>query len=450
MQNESKVEKIDLMRLLDSALRHLRHTWLFGLLMVLVFVAVGNIYSRKTYSPLYRVSAAFVVNAVSSEDALTYAHTNAETTKQLNETFPYILTSGALSKIVAADLGCEHLPASVRAEALGEINLFRITATGSDPQACMDVLNSMIKNYPEVAKYILGTTTLDLINISKLPEKPFNTPNYSGLMKKFGLIGLVIYLAFIVFQSLMSRTVYNKDMLSKYISMPILGSIPQIGSGKKKKRSPIQIAKGAVSGQYREAMETLRVRIISKLENRKWKTMYVTSSMAGEGKTTMACNLAVLIAQHGSTVLLVDADLRNPSVSKTLGLAREKNAPGTNEFLCGDISFDQILLKPEIPNLLVVPGGVPIDRVGDQFSNGRFEKMLSQLKEKVDYVIVDTPPCAMLDDTAMVAEHLDGGLLVVRKDYASIDAVIAGSELLGKTKAPLFACAMNFADTRKY
>lgn len=450
MQNESKVEKIDLMRLLDSSLRHIRYTWVFGLIMTLALAALGNIYSRKTYSPLYKVSASFVVNAASSKDALTYAHTNSETAKQLNETFPYILTSGALSKIVAADLGCEHLPASVHAEALGDVNLFRITATGSDPQACMDVLNSMIENYPEVAKYILGTTTLDLINISQVPTKPFNAPNYTGTMKKFALMGVVLYLAFIVFRSLMSRTVYNKEMLSKYISIPILGSIPQIGSGKKKKRSPIQIAKGAVSGQYREAMETLRVRIISKMEHRKWKTMYVTSSMAGEGKTTMACNLAVLIAQHGDKVLLVDADLRNPSVAKTLGLAREKGAPGTNEFLRGDFPVDKVLLRSEVPNLQVLPGGIAIDRVGDQFSNGRFEKMLAQYKDKVDYIIVDTPPCAMLDDTAMVAEHLEGGLLVVRKDYASIDAVIAGSELLGKTKAPLFACAMNFAAVKKY
>ncbi|MCQ2510595.1 MAG: AAA family ATPase [Lachnospiraceae bacterium] len=450
MQNESKVEKIDLMRLLDSSLRHIRYTWVFGLIMTLALAALGNIYSRKTYSPLYKVSASFVVNAASSKDALTYAHTNSETAKQLNETFPYILTSGALSKIVAADLGCEHLPASVHAEALGDVNLFRITATGSDPQACMDVLNSMIENYPEVAKYILGTTTLDLINISQVPTKPFNAPNYMGTMKKFALMGVVLYLAFIVFRSLMSRTVYNKEMLSKYISIPILGSIPQIGSGKKKKRSPIQIAKGAVSGQYREAMETLRVRIISKMEHRKWKTMYVTSSMAGEGKTTMACNLAVLMAQHGDKVLLVDADLRNPSVAKTLGLVREKGAPGTNEFLRGDFPVDKVLLKSEVPNLQVLPGGIAIDRVGDQFSNGRFEKMLSQYKDKVDYIIVDTPPCAMLDDTAMVAEHLEGGLLVVRKDYASIDAVIAGSELLGKTKAPLFACAMNFAAVKKY
>lgn len=450
MYDDTKIEKIDLMRLIDGALRHVKYTWFFAVILVAVFAVLGNLYARKTYSPRYKVYATFVVNASSSSDAVTYSKTNSETTKQLNETFPYILTSGALSKIVAEDLGMDSLPASINAEALGDVNLFRITVTGADPQICLNILNSLIEKYPEVAKYILGTTKLDLISISELPTEPYNTMNTKGNMKKFGCLGLLIYCVCILFRSLTSRTVYSKEMLAKYISVPILGTIPQIGSRNKKRRSPIQIASGAVSGQYREAMETLRLRITSKLEHRKWKSIYVTSSMAGEGKTTMACNLAVLMAQHGSTVVLVDADLRNPSVSRTLGLERKKDAPGMNDFLKGEIALEKILEKSGTPNLLVLPGGKAVDRVSNQFSNGRFEKMIEALRRKADLVIVDTPPCAMMDDAVMAAECLDGGLLVVRKDYASIDAVIAGSELLGKTHSPLFACAMNFADGPGY
>ncbi|MDO4491084.1 MAG: P-loop NTPase [Lachnospiraceae bacterium] len=447
MQEEAKIEKINITRLLYTALRHLKHTWFLGVLLTILFAALGALYQWRSYSPQYKVHASFVVNAASSE-TVTSTYTNKETAKQLNETFPYILTSGALSKIVASDLGYDTLPVRVNAEALGDINLFRIVVTGSEPQLCMDALNSIIANYPEVAKYILGTTTLDLVNMSKLPDKPFNTLNVKSGAKKYGVMGLLLYLAILVFRSLLSRTVNSKEMLSRYISVPILGTIPQIGSGKKKRRSPIQIAKGAVSGQYREAMETLRVRILARIQHRNWKSIYVTSSMAGEGKTTMATNLAVLMANHGKSVMLMDADLRYPSVSRTLGLDREKHAPGMNEYLLGTASFEEVLTKSGIPNLLVIPGGPAIDRVGDQFSNGRYQQLISLMKEKVDLVIVDTPPCAMMDDAAMAAECLDGGLLVVRKDYASIDAVIAGSELMGKTNAPLFACAMNFADTR--
>ncbi len=440
------MKKIDLIRLVRTALRHVRYSWIPGIILVVVFAAAGYFYSRTSYSPSYRVHASFVVRTSSDSDSNSYTntYTNNQTAKQLNETFPYVLTSGALSKIVAADLGYASLPVSVSAEALGDVNIFRIAVTGSDPQLCLDALNSIIDNYPKVAKYILGTTELELLSKSNLPTKSVNVPDHTGTMKKSAALGFLIYLVLIAFRSFTSRTVYDKNMLSRYISVPVLGSVPRIGSQKNRRKSPIMISQGAVSGQYREAMEALRLRVTSKLEHRHWKSMYVTSSMAGEGKTTMACNLAVLMAQHGNTVVLVDADLRNPSVSRTLGLNREKQAPGMNEFLNGEVSLDQIIERTEVENLVVLPGGKAIDRVDNQFSNGRFYNLIQSLKKKADLIIVDTPPCAMMDDAVLAAECLEGGLLVVRKDYASIDAVIAGNELLSKTPSPLFGCAMNF------
>lgn len=446
MQDEEKIEKIDLMRLLTELLRHVRYSWILGVLLAAALAAVGAVHTKRSYSPSYKVHAVFVVQASSSSDAATYTYTNSETAKQLNETFPYIMTSGALSRIVASDLGYDSLPVSVQAEALGEVNLFRITVTGSDPQLCMDALNSLIVNYPEVAKYILGTTKLELVSMSSFPDRPWNVPDTKRAAVKTGMLGLLLYLALILLRSLTSRTVYSKEMLRRYISVPILGSVPRIGSGKRSGKSPIQIAKGAVSGQYREAMESLRLRVESRLEHRKWRAIYITSSIAGEGKTTMACNLAVLMAQHGKRVALVDADLRNPSVSRTLGLKRQKGDPGLNDFLNGTAALEKIVMKSEMTNLVVLPGGKAVDRVGSQFTSGRFRDMIEILKKKADLVIVDTPPCAMMDDAVLAAECLDGGLLVVRKDYAGIDAVIAGSELLSKTGSPLFACALNFTD----
>lgn len=444
MQEQNNIEKIDIMRIVDRALRHVKYTWFLGILLIVLAAGFGHVRAKHSYTPHYKVYASFVVNA-SSKDNSSAGYTNKETAKQLNESFPYIITSGALSKIVAADLGYDSLPVSINAEALGDVNLFRIVVTGGDPQLCLDALNSVIENYPEVAKYILGTTKLELLNMSKLPTKPYNSPDTRGAMKKFAVLGFLLYVMFVAFRSLTSRTVYSKEMLSKYVSVPILGTIPQVGSKNKKKKTPIQISADAVSGQYREAMESLRVRIDSKLEHRKWKCIYVTSSMAGEGKTTMACNLAVLMAQHGKSVVLIDSDLRNPSVARTLGLEREKKAPGMNEFLRGNVALEEIVVKSTVPNLMILPGGPAITRVADQFSNGRYDKMIEVFKKKVDLVIVDTPPCAMLDDAVDAAECLDGGLLVVRKDYASIDAVIAGCELLSKTSSPLFACALNFS-----
>lgn len=448
MQEEQNIQKIDLVQLIYSGLRRIRHTWYLGLLIILACAAIGGIREKLSYTPMYKVHASFVVNATGSEQ-VTANYTNKETAKQLNETFPYILTSGALGKIVANDLGYETLPARVSAEALGDVNLFRISVTGTDPNVCMAVLNSIIVNYPEVAKYILGSTTLDLVNMSKIPKNPYNTLDIKHGAFRFGVIGLLIYLATVVINSLFNRTVHSKAMLQKFVSVKVFGSIPRIGSKNKKKHTPIQIASGGVSGLYREALEAIRVRIISKMRQNNWKTMYITSSMASEGKTTITCNLAVLMAQHGHTVLLIDGDLRNPSVSRTLGLEREKGAPGMNEFLNGDAKLDTVLVRSEIPTLLVIPGGEAIERISNQFNNGRFEKLINTFRDKVDIILVDTPPCAMLDDTAMIAEYLEGGFLVVHKDYTSIDAVIAGCELMSKTKAPLFGCALNFGEDRE-
>lgn len=120
VQEMERDNKIDLIPLLFRALKQFRRSWWIGLLAVLVCGALGFLYARFTYSPKYEAKASFVVSMSDSTSISTSRYYNSVTTEQLAATFPYILTSGALNKVVANDLGVSSVPGTITAEALGE------------------------------------------------------------------------------------------------------------------------------------------------------------------------------------------------------------------------------------------------------------------------------------------------------------------------------------------
>lgn len=154
-----------------------------------MFSAYGSLWSRYVYErkdKLYSGIQAYSSFVVETKTAYGYnqSYSDETTAGQLSKTFPYILTSGALSDIVAESLGVDSIPASISAEAIQDTSIFTINVTASDPQIAYDVLQAVIKYYPQVAEYIIGDTQLTLMDESGIPEKPQNPQNFTGAVAK--------------------------------------------------------------------------------------------------------------------------------------------------------------------------------------------------------------------------------------------------------------------------
>ncbi|MCD8020635.1 MAG: hypothetical protein LUF92_13975 [Clostridiales bacterium] len=303
MENEqsNKLNLIGILHLttiIDDMWRGLKK--FFWLLILLVCLCTGIFYARTrfSYTPSYEAYSSFVVSTSSPYSSSYY---NSTTATQLSKTFPYILTSGALSQVVANDLGLSELPVTISAESVSDSALFTIKVTGTDAQLTYDVLQSVIENYPEVADYIIGSTELTLLDESGVPEEPVNPPNYLRGARNGAVIGLFFAIVLLLLYSFTRNTVRRKEDMSARTSIVHLGTVPMIKFKKRgKQQSPLVLLDKRNCGHsLGESFRTIRTRVIKGMEEQKLKTVLVTSAAAGEGKSTVAANLALSLRRQG-------------------------------------------------------------------------------------------------------------------------------------------------------
>src|SRR5579862_958865 len=181
-----------------------------------------------------------------------------------------------------------------------------------------------------------------------------------------------------------------------------------------------------------EQFRTLRSRLYQMREKMSLKKILVTSALPKEGKSFVAANLSqVLVKQHGRRVLLVDADLRVPSLHSVLGTA---SVPGLGDYLSGSTDEFGIMQRGPLENLFFIPGGRSALQPAELIGNGRFKMLMQRVEPLFDWIIVDSPPAVPVSDGSQLANFCDGVLMVVRSNSTPYDtAQKARQEFLGKT-----------------
>lgn len=198
-----------------------------------------------------------------------------------------------------------------------------------------------------------------------------------------------------------------------------------------------------------EAYRTLRTNIQFSSFDEKIKTILVTSSSPGEGKTTTSSNLAVVMAQGGNKTLLIDCDQRKPSVHKVFKFSNENGLSNilvnTNEGELKNVGIHQT----EIVNLHVLTSGTRPPNPAELLGSAKMKHFIEELKQIYDFIILDTPPITMVTDAQILAQYTDGCLLVVSSGEAERDLVIKAKDLLEKVNAKTLGVVINKMDSSK-
>ena len=169
-----------------------------------------------------------------------------------------------------------------------------------------------------------------------------------------------------------------------------------------------------------EEFRTLRSRLYQAREKQPLSKLLVSSALPKEGKSFTAANLAqVLVRQHGKRALLIDADLRNPQLHVLLGA---EPGPGLSEYLQAEADELSIIQRGPMPNLFLIPGGERSPNPAELVANGRMKLLLNRLEPIFDWVILDSPPAAVVSDAVLLANDCDAVLLVVRSNSTPVDA----------------------------
>ncbi len=190
-----------------------------------------------------------------------------------------------------------------------------------------------------------------------------------------------------------------------------------------------------------EAYKALRTNIIFTLPQKGCKKIIIASSFEAEGKSTNSLNLAITFAQNGSKVLLIDCDLRRPSQGKLLDMTSEKE--GLSNLLVGLVPLENVIKKTEHENLEVIFAGSTSPNPAELLGSEAMEKLLEDLSEKYDYILLDTPPVNVVADTIILSRLADGVLLVVRQGITEKDSVSDAVSKLKFANAKLLGFILN-------
>lgn len=199
-----------------------------------------------------------------------------------------------------------------------------------------------------------------------------------------------------------------------------------------------------------EAYFTLRTNIQFCGFEKRIKTLTVTSSNPGEGKTTTSVNIGIAMARSGLKVLLVDADMRTPMMQNYLG---KSNIVGLTNFISGRSELMDIVESTEIKNLYFIGCGLKPPNPAEMLSSDKFACFLNEASEQFDLVVIDTPPLGSVIDAATIACHTDGTMLVVKARATDYHSVLRSKEQLLKANANILGVVLNKmkkADYRNY
>lgn len=169
------------------------------------------------------------------------------------------------------------------------------------------------------------------------------------------------------------------------------------------------------------------------------KVIPITSSIPDEGKTTTAINLAIVFAQTGEKVLLIDCDLRKSRVHRYLGLDRKN---GLSNVICGYLGLEDAIKKNIRPNLDCITAGEIPPNPAELLDSAEFVKIINELKKEYDYIFIDTPPIVVVTDAAIVLRQADGVIVVSKENFVTFDALDVTMDTIKRTEVKILGVIM--------
>ena len=437
---EQKAEvEIDLRRVFGELSSKL---WLIILVSVLLAVAtfLGTFFF---VTPQYEASAKFYVNnnSLSMGDA-SFSISSSDITASKNLVKSYIVilqTRESLNDVIdysGVDRTYAELTQMITANAVDDTEIFEVVVTSPDPEEAKKIADAIAYILPKRISSIIEGTSAKVVDSAVTPVNP-SSPSYTKNTLIGFLAGVVLTVGIIVLHQVFDVTIRTEDDITRNSDYPILSSVPDMavsskgeayyGYGGKKSdkagghgKQPVVVG-GEISFAASEAYNLLRTKLqFSFADDEGCRVIGVSSAMSGEGKSLSAVNLAYSMSQLGKKVLLVDCDMRRPSLQVKLPISK---VPGLSNYLSGLCSFDDLFqncgLKGEESAFQVVSAGRNPPNPIELLSSDRMSKLLSKLRGIYDYVILDLPPVSEVSDALAVAKETDGILLVVRQDYCN-------------------------------
>ena len=419
-------------------------------LAVLVAFICGAVMLAITYfliTPQYKASAMFYVNNSSlsfGDTSLSISSGDLSASRSLVDSYIVILnTRETLLDVIdysGVNLSTRELKEMITAEAVNETEFFRVSVLSPDPGEAERIANAIAQILPKRIGLIIDGTSARVAEAAVKPSEP-SSPSYAKNILLGVLAGFLLTVAFVALLEILDITIRTEEDINQVCAYPILAKVPDMAapskgdssyygygssrSGKKKKKgnfaatSKTSIIGPNISFAASEAYKLLRTKLqFSFAEENNCRIIGLSSALSGEGKSLTAVNLSFALSQLNKKVILIDCDMRRPTLAEKLEICK---MPGLSNYLTVQSSLEELIqncgIKGNEDAFHVITAGQNPPNPIELLSSDRMKKALEFLRKTYDYVILDLPPVCEVSDAMAVAKETDGMLMVVRQNY---------------------------------
>lgn len=308
-----------------------------------------------------------------------------------------------------------------------------------------ELQKAAITNLGEMARARdFGGFKVDVLAAAE-PQKDAAWPDAKIVLALGGVGGLVLGFLFALLADLTDSTFRNPDDVEKVLQLSVMSHVPVLPPNQKRSEELANIVPEICvahrpKSKEAEVFRSLRTSLFFTAASSKLQVLQITSPSTGDGKSTVSANIACAIARSGKKVLLVDCDLRRPRVASIFGISRET---GLSSVLAGRAEIPDVIKESGLEHLAILPAGpIPPDPA-ELLTSAEFGQCIDVLREKFDYVILDTPPMLAVSDPGIIANHADGVILTLRILKNGRGASIRAKELLEELQANLLGVIVN-------
>jgi succinoglycan biosynthesis transport protein ExoP len=282
-----------------------------------------------------------------------------------------------------------------------------------------------------------GGNNVRLMDRAVVPGAPY-TPDVKRNLMLGALAGILLALGLVLAIDYLDDTVKTPEDITRRLKLPFLGLVPAV------KGLNHPLLSQEVPHEFGEAFRALRTSLVFSSGSEGTRVIGLTSAQPLEGKTTTACNMAIALAYGGSRVLLIDADMRRPSVSRTLGI---ENTVGLSHLLTGQATARQAIRRTTVQNLWVMTAGMTPPNPSELLSSERMKTLISNVQNgPFDWVLIDTPPVLAVTDAVIIAPWVSGMVFIIGSEMTQRRLAERAVETLQTSRPHILGAVLNRVD----
>ena len=432
--------EIDFQRIFGAIWRKI---WIIILVAVICAVS-AVVFTVYCVTPEYESSAMFYVNNNSlslGDTSFSIESGDITAAKSLVDSYIVILSTPTTLKDVIdyAEVECspQQLSRMISAEAVNDTEIFQVVVTSTDPYEAEKIASAISYILPKRISNIIEGTSARIVDTAVIPTKP-SSPSYTFNTLVGFLLGFALMTAAVILQEVFDVTIRTEEDIQQVCKYPALAAVPDMGApskesyydnrskrknsrgrGASKNHIAPALFGGNISFAASEAYKLLRTKLqFSFVDDSQSRVIGFSSALSGEGKSLTAINLAYTLSQLDKKVILIDCDMRRPTLANKLNI---RKVPGLSGYLTGQHTLEEMIqncnLKREEEAFHVIAAGQNPPNPVELLSSERMARFLQLLRQKYDYILLDLPPVGEVSDAMAVANQTDGMLLVVRQNY---------------------------------